>query len=214
MARTRQQLVSAADYLPDSSELGALAAAAEGCRGCELYKRATQTVFGEGPPDARLLMVGEQPGDAEDHQGRPFVGPSGKLLREVLDEVGLDPEKAYVTNAVKHFKWVPRGTRRLHAKPSSREMTACRPWLMAEIDALEPECIVCLGASAAQTLLGAGFRILRSRGQFIKNELAPSLLATYHPSAVLRAPDPDARRQMRKEFVADLRKVARRLAKT
>ncbi|HEX3726466.1 MAG TPA: UdgX family uracil-DNA binding protein, partial [Pirellulales bacterium] len=157
MARTRQQLVSAADYLPDSSELGALAAAAEGCRGCELYKRATQTVFGEGPPDARLLMVGEQPGDAEDHQGRPFVGPSGKLLREVLDEVGLDPEKAYVTNAVKHFKWVPRGTRRLHAKPSSREMTACRPWLMAEIDALEPECIVCLGASAAQTLLGAGF---------------------------------------------------------
>ncbi len=205
--------VSAADFLPESRDLDELAAAARRCRGCELYRRATQTVFGEGPPTARVVFIGEQPGDEEDRQGRPFVGPAGKMLNVVLDEVGIDRDDVYVTNAVKHFKWVPRGTRRLHAKPSAREMTACRPWLEAEIAAVEPLCVVCLGATAAQSLLGPGFRITKQRGQFLQTRFSPRLLATYHPSAILRAPDAESRLKMRKEFVADLRKVSRHLSK-
>jgi DNA polymerase len=205
--------VSAADFLPDSRDLDELEEAARHCRGCELYRRATQTVFGEGPPTARVIFVGEQPGDEEDRQGRPFVGPAGKMLNVVLDEVGIDRDDVYVTNAVKHFKWVGRGTRRLHAKPSAREMTACRPWLEAEIKAVEPLCVVCLGATAAQSLLGPSFRITKQRGVFLPSPWTSRLLATYHPSAILRAPDHAARIKMRKDFVADVRKVSRYLSK-
>jgi uracil-DNA glycosylase len=212
MPRSRSKSVSAADFLPASHDLAALAKAADRCRGCELYKRATQTVFGAGPAGARAIFVGEQPGDVEDRQGQPFVGPAGKLMDEVLDDVGIARDDVYVTNAVKHFKWQPRGTRRLHTKPSAREVNACRPWLEAEMESIEPECVVCLGATAAQSLLGPSFRITKSRGRFVPNDWAPHLLATYHPSAILRAPDAAARRQMRKEFTADLRKVARQLA--
>jgi len=204
---------SAADFLPDSLDLEELARAASHCRGCDLYRRATQTVFGEGRPTARVVFVGEQPGDEEDRQGRPFVGPAGRLLDEILSEVGIDREQVYVTNAVKHFKWEPRGTRRLHSKPSSREMSACRPWLEAEFQAIEPACVVCLGATAAQSLLGRAFRITRDHGKFQSTEYAERVLATYHPSAILRAPDADARRRMRREFTADLRKVARMLVR-
>lgn len=202
---------SAADFLPASLSLIDLSQAARHCRGCDLYRRATQTVFGEGPSDARVILVGEQPGDEEDRKGAPFVGPAGRLLDEVLQEVGIDRDDVYVTNAVKHFKWEPRGSRRLHSKPSAREMTACRPWLEAELAAIKPEWLVCLGASAAQSLLGSSFRITKFRGQLIKNSFAPRLMATFHPSAILRAPDADARHQMRKDFTADLRKVARQL---
>ena len=202
---------SAADFLPDSLELDDLARAARHCRGCELYRRATQTVFGEGPVTARVIFVGEQPGDEEDRQGRPFVGPAGRLLDDVLAEVGIERDDVYVTNAVKHFKWEPRGARRLHSKPSSREMTACRVWLEAELRAVEPACVVCLGATAAQSLLGRAFRITKDHGKFQSIDFAPRVLATYHPSAILRAPDVDARRQLRRDFTADLRRVAREL---
>lgn len=222
MATSRPR-VSAADFLPDGLDLDELARAAKHCQGCELYRRATQTVFGEGPSTARVVFIGEQPGDEEDRQGRPFVGPAGRLLDEVLAEVGIDRDDVYVTNAVKHFKWQPRGSRRLHTKPSAREMTACRPWLESELQAIEPECVVCLGATAAQSLLGRDFRITSERGKFQATDLltidlrnrgfAPRLLATFHPSAILRAPDAEARRQMRRDFTADLRKVARDLAK-
>lgn len=167
--------------------------------------------FGAGSATARAVLVGEQPGDQEDRAGKPFVGPAGRMLDEVLLEVGIDRRAVYVTNAVKHFKWKPSGKRRLHAKPSAREIAACRPWLEAELDSLEPELIVCLGATAAQSLLGPAFRITRERGRFLKREGLPPLLATYHPSAILRAPDPEARLQMRREFATDLRKAARRL---
>ncbi len=207
----RKTTTSAADFLPESIHLSALERAAEQCRGCPLYRRATQTVFGEGPESAPVVLVGEQPGDEEDRQGRPFVGPAGRLLDEVLEEAGIDRDEVYVTNAVKHFKWEPRGTRRLHVKPSARETTACRPWLEAELKAIEPRIIVFLGATAAQSLLGRDFRLTRTRGHFLPSNLAPRVLATYHPSAILRAPTSEARHQMRRELVADLRKVARAL---
>ncbi len=213
MTRERGPVTSAAEFLPDSLDLASLTEAARRCQGCELYRRATQTVFGEGSPSARAIFVGEQPGDEEDLEGRPFVGPSGRLLGEVLEEVGIVRQDVYVTNAVKHFKWKPRGTRRLHSKPNARELAACRPWLDAEIESIEPDCIVCLGATAAQALLGASFRVTRSRGQWIRRASQPAVLATYHPSAILRAPDSEARHAMRREFTADLRKIARRLAK-
>jgi DNA polymerase len=210
-AMAAKQSTSAADFLPDSLNLPALAKAADGCRGCPLYKRATQTVFGQGPARAHVMMVGEQPGDAEDRQGRPFVGPAGKLLDQAIDEAGLDRGDVYVTNAVKHFKWTPRGKRRLHAKPSAREVTACRPWLEAEMAAVRPTIVICLGATAAQSLLGSSFRVTRQRGVFVEARGAARVLATYHPSAILRAPDDGERKRMRREFVADLRKVARAL---
>ena len=204
---------SAADFLPDTLDLDRLAEAAQHCQGCDLYKNATQAVFGEGLPQARLILVGEQPGDQEDLAGRPFVGPAGRLLDEVLDEVGIARNDVYVTNAVKHFKWTPRGTRRLHAKPTAREMSACRPWLETEIRAVQPEMLVCMGATAAQSLLGSSFRITRQRGEILKTEYVPWLMATWHPSAILRAPDPESRATMRGEFTADLRRAAKRLGR-
>jgi len=211
MATRRKTIESAAAFLPDDRELDELAAAAEHCRGCELYKRATQTVFGAGSPTARVVFVGEQPGDEEDKQGLPFVGPAGRELDGALETVGIVRQDVYVTNAVKHFKWEPRGKRRLHKKPSARELTACRPWLDAELESLEPEFLVLLGATAAQAVLGSGFRVSRERGRILAGSNGWQVLATYHPSAILRAPTSEARHEMRKQFVADLRKVARRL---
>lgn len=199
--------------VPPEGGLETLRRAAAGCTGCELYARGTQTVFGEGPEDARVLLVGEQPGDVEDRAGRPFVGPAGKLLDRSLVEAGLDRSRVYVTNAVKHFKWVQRGKRRLHSKPGSREIVACHPWLEAEIRAVRPEVIICLGATAAQALLGRGFRVSRQRGEFVATRLAAHVMATVHPSALLRAPDEATRHEEYRRFVADLRRAAERVAK-
>jgi uracil-DNA glycosylase family protein len=211
MARETTSVVSAADFLPARRTLPALVKAAASCQGCPLYTRATQTVFGEGSSDARIIMVGEQPGDQEDVQGKPFVGPAGRMLDRALAEAGIDRGTVYVTNAVKHFKWTPRGKRRLHAKPTAREMNACRPWLEAELEVIQPNVLVCLGATAAQSLLGRQFRISTQHGRWVESDWAPWTIATYHPSALLRAPDEEARRQMYGEFVADLRVVARKL---
>jgi uracil-DNA glycosylase len=177
------------------------------CKNCSLWERATQTVFGEGPETARVVLVGEQPGDAEDRAGRPFVGPAGQLLDYALIEAGIDRSLVYVTNAVKHFKWEPRGKRRIHQKPNASEIAACRPWLELELAALRPQVLVCLGATAAQALLGRAFRVTKDRGKLIPSDLAPWVLATIHPSAVLRAPD-DERDATRSGFVDDLRQVA------
>jgi DNA polymerase len=188
--------------------------AAKGCRACDLWKRGTQTVFGEGGPKARVLFVGEQPGNDEDLMGKPFVGPAGKLLDKALAEAGIDRSLAYVTNVVKHFKWEPRGKRRIHAKPNAVEITACRPWLDAEIALVQPRVIVCLGATAAQALLGKQFRVTKSRGEFVESALAPHVMATVHPSSILRAPDSETRRAETARLIADLRKVAAVLSRT
>jgi uracil-DNA glycosylase len=198
---------SAADFLPSRLELPQLITAAGKCRGCSIYCNATQTVFGEGPATAKLIIVGEQPGDQEDLAGRPFVGPAGKLLDRIMDQVGLPRDEIYVTNAVKHFKWEPRGTRRIHSKPSSREVAACKPWLEAEIAAIRPGMIVALGATAAQSLFGNGFRVTQHRGQKITSPHAQWCMATIHPSALLRTPD-DQRDEAIAEFARDLKKVA------
>jgi uracil-DNA glycosylase family protein len=202
---------SAEEFLPARMNLKALREAAEHCRGCDLYKNATQTVFGEGPRRASVILLGEVPGDEEDKQGRPFVGPAGRLLDEALEEAGLARDEVYVTNAVKHFRWEPRGKRRLHKKPTARQIEACKPWLHAEILVVEPEVIVCLGATAAQTMLGREFRITKHRGKFFKSEHAAWLVATYHPSAVLRAPEKEDRDRMRAEFIEDLHHAVERL---
>ncbi len=200
---------TAADYLPEARALPALREAAAGCRGCGLYQAATQTVFGEGPAQARVMLVGEQPGDEEDVTGRPFVGPAGRLLDEVLGEVGIDRRLVYVTNAVKHFKFEPRGKRRIHSKPALPEIRACSAWLRAEVEALGPRMIVCLGASAAQSFMGPGFRLLAHRGEvFADTGWAPWWMATYHPSALLRMPEERAREEARRAFTEDLRRVA------
>jgi uracil-DNA glycosylase len=196
---------STAEFLPDRLNLAALRRAAETCRGCEVYKNATQTVFGEGARHALVMLVGEVPGDEEDREGRPFVGPAGRLLNVALDEAGLDRDTAYVTNAVKHFRWEPRGKRRLHKKPSARQIEACKPWLQAEILVVKPQVIVCLGATSAQSLLGNQFRITRKRGQFFDSGDGRMLIiATYHPSAILRAPDKADRDRKYGEFVENL----------
>lgn len=203
--------VTAADFLPTRTTLPALRRAAAKCEGCPLFARATQTVFGEGPESAAVVFVGEQPGDFEDRDGRPFVGPAGKLFDRLLGEVGIERERVYVTNAVKHFKWTPRGKRRLHAKPSSREIMACRPWLEAELAAIQPGLLVCLGATAAQSLLGRSFKLTASLGRPFASQWSPWTLATYHPSALLRAlqfPGGDA---MREQFHSDLHLIAREL---
>jgi uracil-DNA glycosylase family protein len=199
---------TAAPLVPLRPTLAALRKAAAGCRACPLWKRGTQTVFGEGRRDARIVLVGEQPGNDEDLAGRPFVGPAGRLLDEALAEAGIDRRLAYVTNAVKHFKWEPRGKRRIHAKPNALEIGACRPWLEAELAVLRPRVLLCLGATAAQALLGRGFRVTRQRGVFVPSPLAPKVLATIHPSAILRAPDPETRREERRRFVEDLKVAA------
>jgi uracil-DNA glycosylase family protein len=198
----------ASRFIPPKPTLDRLKRAAADCTACPLYERATQTVFGEGPDDASVMLVGEQPGDVEDVEGAPFVGPAGKLLDRALAAAGIDRSRVYVTNAVKHFKWVPRGQRRLHSKPGSREIQACEPWLEAEIAALGPKFIVCLGATAAQALLGRAFRVSRQRGTFIASPHAPYVMATVHPSALLRAPDEATRQAELKRFIEELQKVA------
>jgi len=208
----RPAAAMAASLIPPRPTLPALREAAAGCQACPLWKRATQTVFGEGAVRAPLMLVGEQPGNDEDLAGHPFVGPAGKLLDGALEEAGIDRREAYVTNIVKHFKWEPRGKRRIHAKPDLVEITACLPWLQAEIDVVKPVVLVCLGATAAQALLGRDFRVTRQRGQFVPSSLAPRVTATVHPSSILRAPDDEARRAERALFVADLKKVAQALS--
>ena len=206
-----QEAQSAAAWLPDRISLSALRDAAAGCRACPLWKNATQTVFGDGRRHSPLMLVGEMPGNEEDLAGRPFVGPAGRLLDDALAEAGIDRDAAYVTNVVKHFKWEPRGKRRLHRTPNPGEIRACVPWLQAEIDVIEPRVLVCLGATAARALLGPQFRVSRERGRLVPSMLAPKVLATIHPSAILRARDEDRAREMR-AFIADLREVRRVLA--
>ena len=211
-ASMKDQSTSAADYLPDRMNLKALRDAAEHCRGCDLYLNATQTVFGEGARRAKVLLVGEVPGDQEDLQGRPFVGPAGQLLDEAIVDAGLARDEVYVTNAVKHFRWEPRGKRRLHKKPSARQIQACRPWLEAEIGVIKPLVVVCLGATAAQSLIGKEFRISQQRGEFLVTAWAEWTIATHHPSAILRAPEKQDRVRKRGELVDDLELVAKRVA--
>lgn len=200
---------SAADFIPPHATLQKLREAAARCRGCDLWAVGTETVFGEGPPRAEVMVVGEQPGDQEDRAGRPFVGPSGKLLDAALEEAGIDRSTVYVTNAVKHFKWerTGRGGRRMHKKPNEMEIRACRPWLEEEIRLVKPRVIVALGATAAQVLLGKEFRVTRHRGEPMPSPWAEAVMATVHPSAVLRAPD-ESRERARREFAEDIRRVA------
>jgi uracil-DNA glycosylase len=199
------------ELLPERLTMSAVREIAGRCKACNLYKRGTQTVFGEGPRKAELMLVGEQPGDAEDVAGHPFVGPAGRLLDEALDEAGIDRGLVYVTNVVKHFKWEPRGKRRIHAKPNAGEISACRPWLDTEIALVKPRVLVCLGATAAQALLGKSFKVTRQRGEFVPSALAPLVTATVHPSSILRAPDDRARREEMRRFVEDLRRVAKEI---
>jgi len=198
---------SAADFLPSRMTLPALRDAVQGCRGCPLYTNASQAVFGEGTRSAAVMLVGEQPGDQEDRAGRPFVGPAGKLLDRALEEAGIDRKATYVTNAVKHFKWEPRGKRRIHAKPSWSEVAACRPWLEAELAVVKPTVLVLLGAVAAQGLLGKQFRVTKQRGELVDSPLAPYVTATIHPSAILRGEPADRQRELAR-LADDLRRVA------
>jgi DNA polymerase len=198
---------SAAAYVPESPSLPRLREAATGCRGCRLWENATQTVFGEGARAAGVMLVGEQPGDQEDVAGKPFVGPAGRLLDQALEEAGIDRRQAYVTNVVKHFKWQPRGKRRIHQKPNWSEMAACRPWLDAELEVVEPDVVVCLGATAAQALIGRDFRVSRQRGELVDSPLARYVLATVHPSSILRQRDDASREAEYAAFVEDLRVV-------
>ena len=194
---------------PDTMSWSATREAAKDCEACHLYKRATQTVFGEGPKSATMMLVGEQPGDYEDVAGKPFVGPAGKIMDQALEEAGIERSQVYVTNAVKHFKWEPRGKRRIHQKPNSREIAACRPWLEAELRIVKPKLVVAMGATAAQTFFGPGFRVTRERGKVLSSKLAPRVLATVHPSSLLRQPDEESRQREYKHFVSDLRAALR-----
>jgi len=200
-----------APLVPERASLTALRRAAASCTACPLWKRGTQTVFGAGSPRARVLLVGEQPGNEEDVAGKPFVGPAGRLLERALEEAGIDRRLAYLTNVVKHFKWEPKGKLRIHSKPNSREIGACLPWLEAELAAVRPEIVVCLGATAARALLGPAFKVTRHRGTWVEAPLAPRVTGTVHPSSILRAPDSAARHAAMRRFVEDLRKVAREL---
>jgi uracil-DNA glycosylase len=202
------------DLLPDRPTLGTVREVAAGCKACDLYKRGTQTVFGEGPGKAEIMLVGEQPGDAEDLAGHPFVWPAGRVLDAALEEAGIDRRHVYVTNVVKHFKWEPRGKRRIHAKPNAAEIGACRPWLEVEIALVKPRVLVCLGATAAQALLGKSFKVSRQRGTLVPSPLAPIVSATVHPSSILRAPDDETRREEMRRFVEDLRTIAREMSKS
>src|SRR3954453_4070597 len=199
---------SAADFLPEKRTLSALASAASGCRGCPLYEDATQTVFGAGRSSARLMLVGEQPGDKEDKEGEPFVGPAGRLLDRALEEAGIDRSQAYVTNAVKHFKWRPRGNRRLHQTRRAGEIEACKPWLQAEVEAVKPEAVLAMGATAARSLFGPKVKVTKDRGRPLESPLAPVAAVTIHPSAILRLRDHDERAAELAGFVADLEGVA------
>lgn len=205
---------SAVEFFPFRKSLKAFRDAAADCKACDLWKRGTQTVFGEGPRRAEVFFIGEQPGNEEDLTGHPFVGPAGRLFNDSLADAGIDRAQTYVTNVVKHFKWEPRGKRRIHKKPNSSETAACRPWLEAEISLIKPKVIVCLGATAAQALLGQKFLVSKQRGQFIESTLAPYLMATVHPSSILRAPDDDTRGLEKRRFIDDLKKVARVISKS
>ncbi len=204
----RSPIMTAAPLIPSHPTLEKLREAAAGCKACDLWKSGTQTVFGEGSRHAKVMFVGEQPGDQEDLQGRPFVGPAGRVLDKALEIAGIDRSDVYVTNAVKHFKWEPRGKRRIHKKPRQLEITACRPWLEAEIAVTTPEVVVCLGATAAQSLLGPKFKVTERRGEVIPSMLAPFLVATVHPSSILRAPDEEARQEAMTAFVDDMKTIA------
>jgi len=202
-----QETGSAADFLPERLSLTSLREAAAGCKGCHLWQVGTQTVFGAGAREAEVMFVGEQPGDYEDRAGKPFVGPAGRLLDEALVEAGIDRSTTYVTNAVKHFKWQARGKRRIHQKPNWAEMTACRPWLEAEVAVVQPRVLVLLGATAAQSLLGRQFRVTQNRGQLVESDLAEAVTATIHPSAILRG-EPEQRETEFAAFVDDMKFVA------
>jgi uracil-DNA glycosylase family protein len=208
---SRSSGTSAKEFFPEQLTLPSLKTAAADCKGCDLWKRGTQTVFGEGRRKSIILFVGEQPGNEEDLTGKPFVGPAGRLFDEALAEAGIDRKQTYVTNIVKHFKWEPRGKRRIHKKPNAVEINACRPWLEAEIALVKPEVIVALGATAAQALLGPKFRVTQERGQFLQSSLAPYIMATVHPSSILRAPDDETRRLEFRHFVDDLKKLSNKI---
>jgi uracil-DNA glycosylase len=195
------------ELLPQQLSLPSLREVAAGCRACDLWEGGTQTVFGEGPSQARVVMVGEQPGDQEDRAGRPFVGPAGQVLDQALESAGIDRSLVYVTNVVKHFKWTARGKRRLHQKPDREEVSACLPWFEAEVAVIKPRVVVCLGATASQALLGSGFRVTRQRGQVMPSTLGAPVMATVHPSSILRAPDDESRRLAMDSFIADLRQL-------
>src|SRR5437763_2299685 len=203
----------ATPFLPDRKSLKALREAADGCRGCHLWRPATQTVFGEGRPGATVVFVGEQPGDQEDRQGKPFVGPAGRELDRALEEVGIDRDDVYITNVVKHFKFEERGKRRMHKTPKKFEIDACSPWLQEELRTIDPDALVILGATAGKALLGGKFKITQARGVPLESDLAPLVIATVHPSSILRAPDDAAREEAREAFTEDLRTVAAELAK-
>src|SRR3954468_4168429 len=209
-ARKRlEKFETAAPLIPAKPTLDKLRKAAHDCRACPLWKTGTQTVFGEGSRHAQVVFVGEQPGNDEDLAGKPFVGPAGKLLDKALVEADIKRDEVYVTNTVKHFKWEPQGKRRIHKKPNAREIAACRPWLDAELDLLKPQVVVCLGATAAQALIGKDFKVSQRRGELIKSSLAPNVIATVHPSSILRAPDEESRRADYARFVADLKTIAK-----
>ena len=203
----RKPAQDASSYLPESASLSALNKAAQSCQACDLYRHATQSVFGAGPTRATIVFIGEQPGNEEDLEGLPFVGPAGKLFDRALVEAGIKRADVYVTNVVKHFKFEERGKRRIHKKPNASEITACKPWLEAEIAAIRPKIIVCLGATAAQAVLGGDYRLTKERGTFTPHDWASQVTATIHPSAILRAPDPERRNQMYADFVTDLKRV-------
>jgi DNA polymerase len=209
-AKGTDGMKGAEEFLPDGGRtIPSLRRATRGCRGCDLYRRATQTVFGHGDPHARVMLVGEQPGDQKDRQGAPFVGPAGRLLDTALEEAGLGRQGLYVTNAVKHFKWEQKGTRRLHAQPSVREVEACKPWLLAEVEVVRPQLIVCLGATAARSLLGPGVRVTQHRGELLAGPSEIPVLVTVHPASIVRVRDDGERRTAMAAFVEDLREVVR-----
>ena len=206
-----REIQTAAPLIPPRPSIRKLQSVAAGCKACHLWKRGTQTVFGEGRQSSTVMFIGEQPGDKEDLAGRPFVGPAGALLDKALEEAGIDRAKVYVTNVVKHFKWEPRGKRRIHKKPNALEITACRPWLEAEIAVIKPGAIICLGSTAAQAVIGPKFKVSIQRGTFVKSALAPLVTATVHPSSILRAPSDEARRMERARFIDDLKKIRKAL---
>jgi uracil-DNA glycosylase len=211
MPRAPSEHEDVRELIPASADLDELRDIARGCTGCDLHERGTQTVFGEGTRESEVMLVGEQPGDREDVSGRPFVGPAGRLLDDALREAGIDRSKVYVTNVVKHFRWEARGKRRIHKKPNLEQIGACKPWLEAEIAVVKPRALVCLGATAAQALLGSSFRVTRQRGQLVESDLAPLVTATVHPSSILRAGDEEARRTEMAGFIRDLEGVASKL---
>jgi uracil-DNA glycosylase family protein len=203
---------SAWDLIPDQPTLPKLREAVTECRACRLWRNATQAVFGEGTREAEVMMIGEQPGDREDRAGKPFVGPAGRVLDQALDEAGIDRTAVFVTNVVKHFKFDLRGKRRIHKKPAADEIAACRPWLQSEIDVVKPKVVVCLGATAAQAVIGRTFRVTQQRGRFVQSDLAEWMTATVHPSSILRAPDDESRQRELEAFVQDIKRIAGKLA--